>query len=241
MKWFSISQTNHGEFISGPAPADYPHRYFHTYLLLSGVIAFLLFVFFRTGIIEGILVQDVTRISLIILVIFIATTLYLITWSVSLSLNHRDYLQIKKSTGIGKHKDVFKNERPVYSYYERLLTADSHSHSLETELFAEKLRGRHQIAWFATGLVIKLGLLGTVIGFVIMLQSVADLSDLDLSAIKDLMQQMTQGMGVAMNTTLMGLGCSILLSVQVLMLDRFADRLLIDCHHEFDQKASSSL
>ncbi|MES9977090.1 MAG: MotA/TolQ/ExbB proton channel family protein, partial [Candidatus Thiodiazotropha sp.] len=78
------------------------------------------------------------------------------------------------------------------------------------------------------GLLVKLGLLGTVIGFVMMLAPVAELKSFDLSDIQGLLQRMTTGMGVALNTTLMGLSCSMLLGMQYLMLDRAADRLVAE-------------
>ena len=61
-----------------------------------------------------------------------------------------------------------------------------------------------------------------------MLRSVSGIEQLDTSDIQQLMQQMTLGMGVAMNTTLVGLIASLHLGIQFLMLDRAADRLIAD-------------
>ena len=61
-----------------------------------------------------------------------------------------------------------------------------------------------------------------------MLSSISGIEELDISDIKDLMQQMTQGMGVSMNTTMIGLISSMLLGVQLLLLDRCADGLIVD-------------
>lgn len=94
------------------------------------------------------------------------------------------------------------------------------------EVMAERARGTHQVGWFITSLMLKLGLLGTVVGFVMMLGSLEGLEQLDISDIKTLMKEMTQGMGVAMNTTLVGLIGSILLGLQFLLLDRHADKLI---------------
>ncbi len=98
---------------------------------------------------------------------------------------------------------------------------------LTAELLGEQLRGQHQVGWFMTGLLIKLGLLGTVVGFVIMLGSMTHLSSLDINEVQTLMQQMTQGMKIALNTTIIGLVGSIFLGLQYLMLDRTADQLLV--------------
>jgi hypothetical protein len=96
------------------------------------------------------------------------------------------------------------------------------------EIMAETVRGSHQVGWFLAGLVIKLGLLGTVIGFVLMLGSVSGLDSLDIGGVKQLMQQMTRGMGIAMNTTMIGLISSMLLGLQYLLLDRSADHFVAD-------------
>lgn len=98
---------------------------------------------------------------------------------------------------------------------------------LTAELLGEQLRGQHQVGWFMTGLLIKLGLLGTVVGFVIMLGSMTHLSSLDINEVQTLMQQMTQGMKIALNTTIIGLVGSIFLGLQYLILDRTADQLLV--------------
>ena len=124
--------------------------------------------------------------------------------------------------------DFFCNFKNIEANEERVIMA---------ELLVEKLNGPNQIAWFFSGIAIKLGLLGTVIGFVLMLLSVSGLDNLDVSDIKALMQQMTEGMGIAMNTTMVGLISSMLLGIQCLMLDRFANKIgveVIETAQSFD-------
>lgn len=108
---------------------------------------------------------------------------------------------------------------------------NSQDKQLTTELLGEELRGQHQVGWFVTGLLIKLGLLGTVVGFVMMLGSMTNLSSLDIAQVQTLMQQMTQGMKIALNTTIIGLVGSIFLGLQYLMLDRAADQILVATVH----------
>lgn len=98
--------------------------------------------------------------------------------------------------------------------------------SLNGELLAEQFHYQHAFGWFAAGAMIKLGLLGTVIGFIMMLTSIGGLDSLDIEQVQRLMQQMTQGMMVALNTTLLGLVGSMILGVQYLFLDHCADQLL---------------
>ena len=74
--------------------------------------------------------------------------------------------------------------------------------------------------------MIKAGLVGTVIGFVQMLASVSALESFDISQMQEVLRNMSSGMGVALYTTLVGIAGSVALGVQVLLLDRSADRLV---------------
>ena len=105
--------------------------------------------------------------------------------------------------------------------------ADEKNLALNGELLAEHFHYQHAFGWFAAGAMIKLGLLGTVIGFIMMLTSIGGLDSLEIEQVQQLMQRMTQGMMVALNTTLLGLVGSMILGVQYLLLDHFADQLLV--------------
>jgi biopolymer transport protein ExbB/TolQ len=71
----------------------------------------------------------------------------------------------------------------------------------------------------------KLGLLGTVIGFIMMLAPIAGLDAADKVSVKTSMGLMSDGMAVAMYTTLTGLIGSILVQTQYYMLDKATQRL----------------
>jgi biopolymer transport protein ExbB/TolQ len=93
------------------------------------------------------------------------------------------------------------------------------------DVLGERLAGAHEMGWFICGALIKLGLLGTVIGFIVMLATVNSTQSFDVAAIQQLLVGMSQGMRVALYTTLVGLTTSMVLSLQYLLLDRAADRL----------------
>ena len=81
------------------------------------------------------------------------------------------------------------------------------------------MRGSNGFGAFASDTLMKLGLLGTIIGFIIMLAPIAGLDASDKSMLKSSMGLMSDGMAVAMYTTLAGLVGSILLRIQYYMLD----------------------
>ena len=68
--------------------------------------------------------------------------------------------------------------------------------------------------FFVSDLLLKLGIIGTVIGFIIMLSSLSAIDEMNLSKMNNLLLSMSSGMKVALYTTLTGLTGSILLSIQ---------------------------
>ena len=84
---------------------------------------------------------------------------------------------------------------------------------------ADRLKGSNGFGGFASDSLMKLGLLGTIIGFIIMLAPIAGLDASDKATMKTWMSLMSDGMAVAMYTTLAGLVGSILLKMQYYMLD----------------------
>jgi hypothetical protein len=93
---------------------------------------------------------------------------------------------------------------------------------------ADRLRGSNGFGAFASDTLMKLGLLGTIIGFIIMLAPIATLDAADKVAMKSSMGMMSDGMAVAMYTTLAGLVGSILVKIQYYMLDAATQRVFSD-------------
>jgi hypothetical protein len=84
---------------------------------------------------------------------------------------------------------------------------------------ADVLRGPNQLGSFASDNLMKLGLLGTIVGFIMMLAPIAGLDTADKASVRNSMGLMSDGMAVAMYTTLSGLIGSILIKAQYYMLD----------------------
>lgn len=197
-----------------------PFRLFLHWSLLVCVSLVLLAISWDQGILLDVLSSDVTRISFLILLVLMGGSLY---------AGYRCWWLSCQTEWMFEYPNTVP-QSVVQIFFQSIHhhKSDPSPDALSAEVMAERLRGNHQIGWFVTGVVVKLGLLGTVVGFVLMLRSVSDIDQLDTSDIQALMQQMTLGMGVAMNTTLVGLIASILLGIQFLMLDRAADNLVAD-------------
>ncbi len=94
------------------------------------------------------------------------------------------------------------------------------------DVLSERTHGTHETAWWLNGLLLKLGLLGTVVGFIIMTLNVSASTSFDASQAQVILKAMTRGMGVALYTTLIGLTGNIVLGWQLHRLDRAVDWLV---------------
>ena len=81
--------------------------------------------------------------------------------------------------------------------------------------------------WFAADSVLKIGLLGTIIGFILMLAPIGELTSFDAASLQGALTAMSAGMAVALYTTLAGLIANIILRFQFQMLaDAMQKRLI---------------
>lgn len=99
------------------------------------------------------------------------------------------------------------------------------------EVYESRLKGPHEIGWFSADIMIKLGLLGTIVGFIYMLGSVANITDFDVTSMQKILKHMSTGMGTALYTTLAGLTCSMLAASQYHLLDSHVDKLIHTTKH----------
>ncbi len=228
---------------------DPEHRLLLQWLLFVGVLLFSAWLAWDSDLLVQIYQRDPTRLSLIITCLFVVGTAHCAarTFYISSQLNHLYRVRLRYDRSslpdvalIGDQvriNGVALADSLAENYWRAILVKlrsvglrrDWQSeHTQLTEVLAEQARGNHEMGWFLTGLLIKLGLLGTVIGFVLMLGSFTAIESFDVSDVQNTLKKMTVGMGVALNTTLIGLIGSMLLGFQYLLLDRGADKLIAD-------------
>jgi len=83
----------------------------------------------------------------------------------------------------------------------------------------DELSNKHALGYMTVDILLKLGLTGTVIGFILMLLPIGEIKDFDTQIIQQLLSKMSGGMAVALYTTLTGLITSVLLKLQYFLLD----------------------
>ncbi|MES1925964.1 MotA/TolQ/ExbB proton channel family protein [Salinisphaera sp. T31B1] len=222
------------------APGTASYHVFQQWLIITGVLLFGLWVAQQYHVVSALIAGDSTRVSLLIALIFVVTWAYCGIRSAWLSREAARFDAIVIATRGGDSLRLDGDDRvrigdhaqpdsAAGAYLASLLHVHAHRGGEPpdtlVDVLGERLAGSHEMGWFICGLLIKLGLLGTVIGFIVMLATVDSTQSFDVAAIQQLLVGMSQGMRVALYTTLVGLATSMVLSLHYLLLDRAADRL----------------
>ena len=200
---------------------------FYGWLLIVGVISFGFFLLWDFQFLDRLLIGDITYLSSVILLIFVASSVYLgrAAWILSVQKRHAFLLEISPDASLDEsHPQSWALEHLKLQRWNN----DQCGHESELLLtrLIERVHRGHNSGWFLTDILIRLGLIGTVIGFVLMLSSVYELKQSDIQQLQHLLATMGGGMQVALYTTLSGLGTAMLVSLQCQWLDHCADRLI---------------
>ncbi len=233
------------------------HHLFLNWLILTGAIFFCIVVAWHQDLFQTLFASDKSKISIAICLIYSLGTLHcafrswLISKQIMLANQANNLIEKNKNKPVHLENDKQKNMSlrladqtilPISILADFLgdtikaskvsnENKDKNSNSALAEIYSDKLKASHDYGWFFVDAMIKLGLLGTIVGFIFMLGSVADSSNLDLNAMQKVMQQMSSGMGTALYTTLAGLVGSLLLAMQYQLVDRGADDLMHSAVH----------
>ena len=176
-------------------------------IILFTVIFFAFYVLYDLNLLKLIFESDRSKISILILGIYTAATFHWIYIAKNL-----DY-EIK---GEGKVTDF--------------LNAVESKSSLESQsllrILEDELSNRHALGHMISDVLLKLGLTGTVVGFILMLLPIGEMKDFDPEKIQPLLSSMSGGMAVALYTTLSGLITSTMLKFQYFLLDSSLSKLI---------------
>lgn len=203
------------------------------WLLMTGLTLFALWVAWDQGLLGLLVATDRSRLSIAIGLIYLAATVLAArrVWYLSLELEKVQLVErrLREGTAGGATEPLPAGFLHDYVEDLRLLRrGDAQSAGGESlvELHAARARGPLDSGWFLADMMLKLGLLGTIVGFILMLGSVAETTSLDANTMQKVLRQMSVGMGTALYTTLAGLAGSVLASAQLQIAERATDELV---------------
>jgi hypothetical protein len=189
------------------------------WLALGGMLVFGSWLLGLRGVWALLLSSDPTGITLVIIVLFFASTLW--CGARSRELQHQRRLLVAARDHQG--------QLGWAAEYLAALAAKPRDDNAPLDLLVEMAQGPHHTAWWVNGIQLKLGLLGKVIGFSVLALQIGNIQSFDASQSQDLLKSLTSGLGIALLTTMVGLVGNILLGLQLTRLDRYADALVADC------------
>lgn len=210
------------------------------WMIFTGLSVFALVLLWRYGLIDLMVTSDRTYISSVIGVLYIATCCHCFIRTRAIAREGAAATRCRALLSTPEGLTALTLDRPrlpdgmVTDHVRNLVTkakAQGNGRIDQTLLLralADRLRGSNGFGAFASDTLMKLGLLGTIVGFIIMLAPVATLDAADKAAMRASMGLMSDGMAVAMYTTLAGLIGSILVRIQYYILDAATQRVFSD-------------
>ena len=201
------------------------------WVLLMALIAVAAVVSYDYGLLNYLFGADKSKITVLIAVLYVAFSGHCLWILVELAREYRRALQIKAMLATSaKVSDLPRGGGLVDRYMADVIQSREHpsevegnAHLLMMSLGAS-FRRRTKIGTYGTDLLYKLGMLGTMVGFVLMLNSMGDLSSFDVDTLRGALQKMIAGMAVSLLTTIAGLIGGILLRLEY----NIADALVTD-------------
>ena len=183
------------------------------------------------GLLQQVLFDDPSGLAMAIALIFLVAMLQgaVEVWRLSKTSNALRLIERRVTNGPDLPAKL--PEGPVRRYVETLARRRTPTNASETpdmllQAFAADVTAGHGFGWFVSDVLLSLGLLGTVIGFIAMLSPIGQLESGDEAALKAALTAMSGGMAIALYTTLAGLIGAVWLKVQGFLLDSGADDVI---------------
>ena len=235
-----------------------PYLFFLLWLVLFNFLLFCGFVVHDMGYTEKVMQADQSYITLLITVLFLCASLYCAIclfksshnliraeqFIASLQTKNQQILAARSlAPQSNKLIDGFINElAELYKDKEKESTSNGINQANYTlEIYVDEIRSPGEIIQFIIDVLIRLGLIGTIIGFILMLQSFVSGPNPSAENIQELLITMSSGMGTALYTTFAGLIASMLLGIQQILLHKNVEQIIAALIRLSDRSSISKL
>jgi hypothetical protein len=198
------------------------------WLILMSLTGFGLALLWQLNVVQVMLETDRTHISSMILGLFALTSLHCLAqiWYISKELvaarSFRSAIRIDRER-LSAAFDDFGRTRKGSAIAQHIanLVAKARSQgggrvdqTLLLRVLANRLHGRERLGLFVSEALLRLALLGTALGFILMLIPIAGLSAFDAETLRKALSGMSAGMAIALNITVTGIGTALVLKLE---------------------------
>lgn len=167
------------------------------WVLLMGLITMGTIASYDYGLLTYLFAADRSRITVLIAVLYVGFSVHCLWILVELSREYRRAMQIKNQLATTHTlPDVERGKGLIDQYIADVIRArdnpgeqEGDAHMLMMSLGAA-FRRRTKIGTYGADLLYKLGMLGTMVGFVMMLNSMGDMSSFDVETLRGALQDM---------------------------------------------------
>ena len=188
--------------------------------ILLGVIATAFFIIWERGLLGLVVGADSSYLSIVILFLYGLASVH--WWRLCLQVSReRDWLDGNAPATVPSG-----GVASLLAQLPGRTAPDATGTSVLLRMLEDEVANRHALGHFLVDALLKLGLLGTIIGFILMLMPIGELREFDPSRMQQVLSAMSGGMGVSLYTTLTGLVTHLLLRGQYFMLDASASAMV---------------
>ena len=201
-------------------------------LLFAGVELFVWFYLSDIGYLSDLIRNDQSYVSLLIILIYALASCWFLYAS---SITSQQFSDINRAGGL----DGSTRHQSLQYFYQQLEQSSPNyqQQMAQLDVLDTRLRSVYAFGFIVADLMLKLGILGTVIGFIIMLGSLSNLNSVDITVMQTLLAEMSNGMRVALYTTLSGMLAGIILNIKYNLLDWAVDHLVNDIKDQLSLQA----
>jgi hypothetical protein len=193
-------------------------------LIIFGLVLFGFFLAEQHGLVSLALTSDRSYISYLILAIYLVATAHWLWLARALTLERSDIARLEAAVAADEQLNGSRGGL-VSEFLGNLAHKRDGDAAALLDAFGDALANRHALGHLLSDVLLKLGLLGTIVGFILMLLPMGEITDFDPSLMQRLLSSMSGGMAVALYTTLAGLITSTLLKMQYHVIDASAAEL----------------
>ena len=191
-------------------------------LVILGLVGFGFYLAADRGLIRIAWDADRSYISTVILAVYTLASAHWLYLARALSSERARLAALERRVALG-HSSGQPRHGMVGSFLANLRAREANDEPAAlVAAFGDALVNRHAFGHFLGDALIKLGLLGTIVGFILMLLPVSEIEAFEPALMQELLAGMSEGMAVALYTTLAGLVTSTLLKLQYHVLDASA-------------------
>lgn len=207
----------------------YKYLLFLRYFLINSIgIAFLL-VAYSQGFLNKAINADITNVVLLIMLLFL----------LGIIIATQKTFWISKELNLANEK-ILKKGSLFYDFIEKSKDLDASSRSNLASSVRIKIAGKINLIKFISNTLVILGLIGTVIGFIIALSGVDSSAANNPEEVGKMVTYLISGMSVALYTTLAGSIFSVWLNICYHILSNGANQLLSKIIEIGEEKINAS-